>query len=149
MSLPLQAPPRVNGSVHHVGMRVRDLDRSIAWYRDALGFNLLRSYEMLEKTGRVAFLINDVGEQLELFALNEFETTPGWTHPTAALSRGHAHFALYVDDIEAAFARAVGARARVLWKPRFAPPLDTHTAYIADPDNNLIEFVRIPDVSEL
>jgi lactoylglutathione lyase len=126
-------------------MRVDDLDRSVKFYGDAFGFRFVRSYEMLDGDGRVAFLINDAGEQLELFELKEFEATPGWAHPTAALSRGHAHFALYVHDIEASFDRAVAAGARVLWKPRFASPLQTHTAYLADPDNNLVEFVKIED----
>lgn len=139
------APPRTNASFHHVGMRVGDLERSVKWYEEALGFHFGRSYPMLDGDGRVAFLINDAGEQLELFELKEFESTPGWAHPTAALSRGHAHFALYVRDIGACFDRAVAAGARVLWKPRFAPPLGTETAYIADPDNNLVEFVKIID----
>jgi predicted enzyme related to lactoylglutathione lyase len=41
--------------------------------------------------------------------------------------------------MRAAFERAVAAGARVIWEPRLSPPR-RWTAYIADPDNNLIEF---------
>jgi catechol 2,3-dioxygenase-like lactoylglutathione lyase family enzyme len=130
-------------SIHHVGMRVADLERSVAFYEEAFGFTFVRSYEMLDGDGRVAFVVNEAGEQLELFELEGFEPTPSWEHPTPALARGHAHVALHVTDIEGCFARAVAAGARVLWTPRYAPPLETHTAYLADPDNNLVEFVKI------
>lgn len=144
MSVWTRPAPPVESSIHHVGMRVTDLERSIRFYQQALGFELNHAYEMIDKSGRVAWLINEAGAQVELFQLNDYEATPGWSHPTNALARGHAHFSLYVHDIEARFERAVGAGARVLWGPRYAAPLETQTAYIADPDNNLVEFVKIP-----
>jgi catechol 2,3-dioxygenase-like lactoylglutathione lyase family enzyme len=120
-------------------MRVSDLDRSTKWYEEALGFRRQGVAAINGTPGRVAFFTNDAGNQLELFEMQEFEPTPAWTHPSDALARGHAHFALFVEDMRASFDQAIAAGARVVWEPRLSPPR-RWTAYIADPDNNLIEF---------
>jgi catechol 2,3-dioxygenase-like lactoylglutathione lyase family enzyme len=129
----------VSASYHHFGMRVADLERSTRFYDEALGFRRQGVAAINGTPGRVAFFLNDAGNQLELFEMEEYEPTPEWTHPSDALARGHAHFALYVDDMRIAFDRAVAAGARVVWEPRLSPPR-RWTAYLADPDNNLIEF---------
>jgi catechol 2,3-dioxygenase-like lactoylglutathione lyase family enzyme len=136
---------RPNASYHHVGMRVSDLDRSIHWYEEALGFHVERGHTLGGLDVRVCFMANDVGERVELFEFKDGVTKPEFAHPDEALKGGHAHFALYVDDIQGAFDRAVKGGARVLWGPRYAKPLETETAYIADPDNNLVEFVKTTD----
>jgi catechol 2,3-dioxygenase-like lactoylglutathione lyase family enzyme len=125
---------------HHVGLRVRDLDRAIEWYGEAFGFELQQRHET--HTGvRVAFVRRPSGERLELFELMGGDDLPDWPHPDQALTAGYAHFALHVEDIEAAFGRAAAAGARVLWRPRHVEVLGASTSYLADADNNLIELV--------
>jgi catechol 2,3-dioxygenase-like lactoylglutathione lyase family enzyme len=135
-------PQRPDGSYHHVGMRVSDLDRSIRWYEQAFGFAVERQYALRHDADvRVCFMANPNGERIELFEFKDAPPKPEFAHPDDALRAGHAHFAFYVADIDAAFERAVAAGARVLWPPRRADLVETHTCYIADPDNNLIEFI--------
>lgn len=125
---------------HHVGLRVRDLDAAIGFYAEAFGFELQQRHETF--TGvRVAFVGRPTGERLELFEITKGEDVPAWPHPDEALTSGFAHFALAVDDIEAAYRQAEAAGVRVLWAPRYAEPLKARTSYLADPDNNLIELV--------
>jgi glyoxylase I family protein len=135
-----------DSSYHHIGMRVNDLERAIEWYAEALGFALEGTpHELAVAKVRVCFMVNPAGERVELFEFSQGEPTPRWEHPDAALSRGYSHLGIRVDDIEASFERAAAAGARVLWPPKMAPPLGTRTSYLADPDNNLIEFVEATD----
>jgi catechol 2,3-dioxygenase-like lactoylglutathione lyase family enzyme len=120
-------------------MRVANLDRAARFYEEALGFALQDVAAVNGTPGRVGFLRNDAGEQLELFEFEDFTPTPSWAHPSEALARGYAHFALAVEDIGAAFERAVAGGARVVWEPRHSPPRNW-TAFVADPDNNLVEL---------
>ena len=52
--------------IHHVGLPVRDLDVSVAWYRKALG---LTHEAAAGVPGRVAFMVAPTGERLELLAV--------------------------------------------------------------------------------
>ncbi len=54
----------------HAGVSVGDLEASVAWYRDMLGFDLLRIIAIpeAEETGRVA-LLRKGDFVLELFSL--------------------------------------------------------------------------------
>jgi len=140
-------PHRPDASYHHVGMRVGDMDRSVRWYEQALGFRVERAYTLAHKSDvRVTFMVNDNGERVELFEFKDAPPKPAFAHPDEALMAGHAHFALYVDDIQGSFDRAVAAGARSLWGPRHAAVIETDTAYIADPDNNLVEFIKKNEV---
>ena len=61
----------------HVGVSVADLEESIAWYQDKLGFTLMRIVEIpdAEEAGRVALLRN--GDFIiELFCLTAAAPLP-------------------------------------------------------------------------
>ena len=49
--------------IHHVGLPVSDLDRSVAWYREALGLTHESTAGVPEG---VAFMVAPTGERLEL-----------------------------------------------------------------------------------
>ena len=147
MSQAAAKPHRPDSCYHHVGMRVSDMERSIRFYEQAFGFSVERRYSLAHDAGvRVCFMANGNGERVELFEFPDAAPKPEFAHPDEALRAGHAHFALYVEDIDAAFNRAVAAGARVLWAPRRAELVETHTSYVADPDNNLVEFIKKNEV---
>jgi lactoylglutathione lyase len=140
--------------VAHVGICVRELERSLAFYCDLLGFRPLSELEvrgaetdrLLRLKGveqRTAFVERD-GVRLALFA---FRSPPplgdGSPRPMNAL--GFAALALRVDDLEATVARLRGAGARVLDETRSDhPEFSSKLVFALDPDGTLIELMEIP-----
>ena len=74
--------------IHHVGLPVADLDRSVAWYREALG---LTHESTAGVPGGVAFMVAPTGERLELLAV--VVEPSAWNEPIAALRAGVPHTA--------------------------------------------------------
>jgi len=124
--------------IHHVGLPVSDLERSIAWYCDALGLTHEFTAQVPEGVA-IAFLVAPAGEKLELFAVDA--TDAAWEGPIPALRAGVAHTGWTVDDLDAVHARAVEAGGRSVWAPRDSPEPGRRMAFVADPDGNLVELI--------
>lgn len=141
---------------HHAAISSADLERSLACYRDLLGFepaldwswpagtaDLNRTHQLAEAAGRVV-LMRAGNAMLELF---EYATpTPRPADPTRRLcDHGITHLCLDVDDLDAEYARLRAAGVRF-----HCPPVDYGTVkctYGRDPDGNVIELqeVKSPD----
>jgi len=118
--------------IGHVHLKVADLDRSLAFYRDALGFQL---------QGRIgdqaAFLSAD-GDYHHHIGLNTFESAGGAPPPSGAT--GLYHVALVYPD-----RRELGRAVRRLLDHGFAIDHATDhgatvSVYLADPDANGVEL---------
>ena len=140
-------------AIHHVGLTVADLERSIAFYRDALGFAPAAgpwSHEgpaLAEITGyppgvrvRQAFLV--IPETDDVIELLEY-TKGGAPIDPANGNAGAAHFAVAVDDIDALHADLLRKGHRFV-----SPPTRTNkshvmfgrAAYLIDPDGIRVEL---------
>jgi catechol 2,3-dioxygenase len=125
-------PPAVR--VGHVHLRVADLDRALAFYRDALGFGVTAD----AREHGLDMVLLAAGDYHHHIGLNTFESAGGT--PPAPGHTGLYHVAfLYPDRRE--LARAV---ARLL---EHGHPIDhgtdhggTVSVYLADPDGNGIEL---------
>jgi catechol 2,3-dioxygenase-like lactoylglutathione lyase family enzyme len=138
---------RVTG-LHHTGLVVSDLDRSLGFYRDLLGIPVRElvedvSPEVVSAAGwkdqraRIADLDLGEGRVLELI-----ERTGG----TGAAS-GSIHIALEVDDVREAWRRVTAAGYATR-----SEPVTLHDAgpywsgativYVSDPDGTAIELVE-------
>jgi catechol 2,3-dioxygenase-like lactoylglutathione lyase family enzyme len=134
----------------HVGICVADLDRSLAFYRDALGFaevgRLDASGEATETLLgvqdvdlRVVFLARD-GVRIELLHYaSPGHRGAGEPRPMNAL--GLTHLSLRVDDLDATVAALEQLGARVLRATR-----TPNAVFVSDPDGTRIELVagRLP-----
>lgn len=91
--------------IHHVAVRVTDLERSIAFYVDLLGF-AVRTRTTLASGARIAFLAHPGGGcELELIAgLHDHHAGDGLVH----------HVAFHVDVVDDAFARLADAGVTML-----------------------------------
>ncbi len=146
-------------TLHHVGISVADLDRSIAFWerllavpvrdrrvREGPGLGTLVGYEGV----RIDSCWFDLpgGVTLELLAYldrPEAPYDPGTAHP------GNVHVCLDVDDMDAAHAHAVacggrGVSAAPIEVPA-GPEAGTRLAYVRTPDGVTIELRQPPMVA--
>jgi len=113
----------------HVCFGVSDLDRSLAFYRDKLGFR--PAYDFLDDKGeRIGHCLHIGGATfLEFFRSNLAPPTEGSTH---------SHFCLQVEDIESAAAELKRRGVEVGEIQRGSDR--SFQVWLADPDGNRIEL---------
>jgi catechol 2,3-dioxygenase-like lactoylglutathione lyase family enzyme len=143
-------------SILHTGLTVRDLDRSLAFYRDLLGMELVFTQE--KRGGYLAEIVGYPGahvrmahlafpgdaQRIELFEYLEPASSGEAAEPRQV---GLTHVCLRVDDIGAVHDRLLAAGVRM----RSAPVLvDTGAnaggrgLYVHDPDGALVELFQPP-----
>ena len=127
-------------SVDHVGIVVRDIDRSAAWYERHLGFRRVYEYGF---PGVKAMFIANGDIRLELFETQgALPMAPERSAaPTNLKIGGINHVALAVDDLDAAVEELKAGGVRVASEPREVP--DGHGdrfAFIHDNEGMLVEL---------
>ncbi|SDG15044.1 VOC family protein [Pelagibacterium luteolum] len=125
----------------HAGIAVSDLDASIGFYCELLGLDLVLRKQMPRGSGELAFLETGNG-QLELICPSPRVETPAPRLPDS--SAGIRHLTFRFDDIDAVFARLVGAGVAVIEAPREAynKEIVARVAFVADPDGIVIELAQ-------
>jgi lactoylglutathione lyase len=123
----------------HTMLRVGNMTRSIDFYTNVLGMNLLRTTERLEQKYSLAFVGFGRGNQ---DGQSEIELT--YNHGVDAYQLGNAygHIAIRVPDAYAACAKIKAAGGNVT---REAGPVmggDTVIAFVTDPDGYKIELIQ-------
>ena len=115
----------------HTMVRVTNLDASIAFYRDALGLEVMSTKEVPAGRFTLAFLAapGDPTAQVEL--------TYNWDPEVYTGGRTFGHLAYAVDDIYAACKRLQDHGVTVL-----RPPRDGRMAFVRSPDNISIELLQ-------
>lgn len=123
---------------HHIGLKVADLDKSIDFYENGLGMKKFAAWG--EGSGRVQMLDLGDGGILELFA-------GGGDH--LSNNGKWVHFAMRVEDVDAAYAAALSAGAESLIPPKVVPldsqpeKLTLNIAFVKGPDGEELEFFKI------
>jgi catechol 2,3-dioxygenase-like lactoylglutathione lyase family enzyme len=141
-------------SVNHTSFTVSDLDRSIAFYTDALGMKLLNVAERdpsfsAQVTGipgahlRIAY-VEAAGFRIELI---QYLSPPGQKLDTRTCNIGSAHVAFNVDDLQGMY-DAMAAKDVTFISPPCTVPSGPNkggkAVYLEDPDNNTLEFIEPP-----
>jgi lactoylglutathione lyase len=121
----------------HTMLRVGDLDRSIAFYRDVLGMELISKKDYPEGKFTLAFLgFGRNPEQAEI------ELTFNWGVERYELGTGYGHIALGVDDIYAVCDRIKKAGGTITREPGPMKHGTTVIAFVVDPDGYTIELIE-------
>ena len=124
----------------HTMIRVGDLDRSIAFYTEILGMQLLRRQDYPD--GRFTLAFVGYGSEDQEAVL---ELTHNWDTPSYDLGNGYGHIALAVPDAAAACAEIKARGGKVV---REAGPMkhgNTIIAFVDDPDGYKIELIQRAD----
>lgn len=121
----------------HTMIRVGDLNKSIAFYTDVLGMQLLRKKDYPDGKFTLAFV--GYGPETEHAVI---ELTHNWDTDQYDLGNGFGHIALAVDDAAAACEEIRRRGGRVV---REAGPMKHGTtviAFVEDPDGYKIELIE-------
>jgi lactoylglutathione lyase len=138
---------------NHTSFTVSDLERSISFYRDLLGLELIslagRDLAFAEKvTGipgtnlKVAYL-QAPGHRLELI---QYLSPPGKKLDLQTNNVGCAHLAFNVDDLPAMYANLKAKGVHFKSAPlevTAGPNKGAQVVYLTDPDGITLEFIQI------
>jgi glyoxylase I family protein len=144
----------------HTGITVSNLEQSLAFWRDLLGFELSHT---AHQTGELAREITGIaGAELKLAVLKapgghkiellEYLGPPDRTKHTdlRPCDVGSVHVALTVNDLNAVLQRIVASGWKTAGKPQTlqsGPNAGKRVVYVRDPDGTTIEFMQTPDQS--
>jgi catechol 2,3-dioxygenase-like lactoylglutathione lyase family enzyme len=138
---------------NHVGLTVSDLDRSVAFYRDLLGFTV--RYQRGEVTAEyMPRLVGLPGARLKIAGLDlpglhldllQYLAPPGATEASRTCDIGNGHLGFTVDDIHAAYRRLSAAGVRFKSEPvaiTQGPNQGGWAVYFTDPDGITLEMIQ-------
>lgn len=121
----------------HTMIRVGDLDRSIAFYTDVLGMQLLRRTDYPGGEFTLAFL--GYGPEDREAVL---ELTYNWGVSEYEIGSGFGHIAIGVDDIYAVCDSIREAGGSITREPGPMKHGTTVIAFVEDPDGYKIELIE-------
>jgi len=138
----------------HLGLCVSDLDRSLRFYCDGLGFTRGGGYDLdsaaqtgldrsLEVDGRARIRSQFISHgtlQIELLAF--VDPPAGGTPSPRRNLLGLTHLAFFVDDVDEAAARLAACGGTVLDDTRSNPGVEL--VFVADPDGVRVELMGAP-----
>jgi glyoxylase I family protein len=144
----------------HTGITVSNLERSLAFWRDVLGFEpshtAHQTGEMAEEiTGvadaeiKLAVVKAPGGHKIELL---EYLAPPERKRHVdlRPCDVGSVHVALLVDDLECVLERIAASGWKAAGEPQIlksGPNAGKRVAYVRDPDGTTIEFMQLPKAS--
>lgn len=117
-------------------LRTGDLDRSINFYTQILGMQLMRRQDYPE--GKFSLDFIGYGKESDNSVI---ELTYNWGVDKYEIGTGYGHIALEVDDVYAACDAILQKGGKII---REAGPMNAGTtiiAFVADPDGYYIELI--------
>ena len=122
---------------HHIGLFVKDMDKSISFYTEGLGGKVTFSFPMPSDESKIIYLVNLGGDAvIELIprGTEEHESNARW-----------AHICLLTEDVRGAYNDAIAAGAKPRSEPEdgFLGTMERTGAFVYGPDEEVIEFFHV------
>ena len=141
----------IGAQTSHIGLCVTDLERSLRFYCEGLGFAKVLSYDLddtmlpglersLEVTSPVVLTSQFIqldGLKIELLAYRS--PMPTGSPSTSRGTIGMTHMSFHVDDVDVAAARLVELGGTVI--PATRANLGVQIVFLADPDGARVELM--------
>ncbi len=151
----MSKPPFRIIATDHTGITVANLERSLAFWQNVLGFEL--SHQALH-TGDLAGEVTGVaGAEISLAVLKGYGHKIELLEYLAPSDRKHVdlrpcdvgsvHVALLVDNLDAVLSAIAASGWRAAGKPqtlKTGPNAGKRVVYVRDPDGTTIEFMQPP-----
>ena len=120
----------------HTMLRVTDLERSLNFYQQAFGMQLLRRTDFPEGRFTLAFIGYGSEESSAVI-----ELTHNWDVKEYQLGTAFGHLAIGCADIFASCQQAAAAGGKIVREPGPMKHGSTVIAFIEDPDGYKIELI--------
>ena len=150
------------GDIHHLGLTVSDIERSIHFYRDVLGMTLVgrrprvtadyiskqTGYEGLELNVASFRVRDDSKQSLEVVQYLNNEGPPG---EPATNRSGSSHLCLLVDDLRSCYDDLSAQGVRFKSEPvtiTAGPNEGGLVVYLYDPDGYALEMFQPPSQTQ-
>ena len=142
--------------LHHTGYTVSDLDRSVAFYRDLLGCEVLGMNE--RQGGYLAAVVGypdahvrmahlRVADSAHIIELFQYVTPEPGTLALEPRRIGVAHLCFVVDDLETTYARLLAGGVEFISAPvdvDIGANAGGRALYLRDPDGIPMELFQLP-----
>lgn len=148
--------PATTVAVHHIGMTVADVDRSLAFWKEFLGAEprwrrVLDGNYLAGVTGYPGVKLDASIVELPggaILELLDYQTEDKAPNDMGTANPGNVHLCLQVDDIDTLWQRAVAAGATPMSpEPNLVttgPNKGAKAGYLRDPDGITIELFQPP-----
>lgn len=119
-------------------IRVGDLDRSLRFYTELLGMQLLRRKDY--PGGRFTLAFVGYGDERENAVI---ELTHNWDTARYEIGSGFGHIAIGVDEIHALCEQIAAGGGRITRPPGPMKHGTTVIAFVEDPDGYKVELIQL------
>jgi catechol 2,3-dioxygenase-like lactoylglutathione lyase family enzyme len=124
--------------VYNVAISVADIDQTVKWYEDKLGFKLQNRRKV--STGIEIALLEKNGFFIDIIRIANSRNIEGDPKdPPEHLSiQGIRNIVFWVDDLKATDAQLKAKGVQLIWESRFIPEINTSVTNFRDNNGNLI-----------
>ena len=138
-------------SHNHSSFTVSDLERSVRFYRDIIGFKVDTTIEVKGQAIQQITGFPDAHLKIAHLLLGNFDleliqylSPQGQTIDLATCNVGSAHIAFYSDDVDQTYRELQAKGVRFKGTPVAAAPGRPKATYFLDPDGITLELSQAP-----
>lgn len=138
-------------NIRHTGIVVENLDRSIAFYCNLLGFKIAKQQrekgeyisKILGLTDADIITVKLTSPDGQMIELVKYDSHDGQSRNKNIYDIGISHLAFGVDDLNAFMQRLLESGIKFISEPALSPDAYARVAFCYSPEKTLIELVEV------